>query len=71
MIELTQEHKEIINKGITKALKQVDYEALISGLLEREIDGLYESNNIGVELENLIIDDIKQKLINAEIITEG
>lgn len=38
----TEEHREYINKQITKALRTVDYQKIVTDAIEREFEALYE-----------------------------
>ena len=58
----TEEHREYINKQITKALKTVDYKKLVTDAIEREFEDLYEECNLQQDIKDMVTQVIYEHL---------
>lgn len=66
----TEEHVELIHKGITKAIKKVDFDAIVSDFIEGEFE--YASNNCEVvkSIDSMITEVIRQHLVKSGLLKE-
>ena len=64
----TEEHREYINKQITKALKTVDYGQIVKNAIEREFEALYEKCKLKQSLENMVTQVIYEHLIKSGLL---
>lgn len=67
---ITDEHKDYINKQITKALRKVDYEQIVRDYIEREFDNLYETCDIGNNIGDMVTQVIYEHLVKAGLLKE-
>ena len=65
----TGEHREYINKQITKALKAVDYEQIVKNAIEREFEALYEECKLKQSIEDMVIQVIYEHLVKSGLLT--
>ena len=65
---LTHEHMTIIQKGITKALKQIDYETIMKDFLTQEFEGLYEEGKMDYEMTQIVGEALRTHFINCKVI---
>ena len=67
----TDEHIALIQKGITKAIKNFDFDEWIANYLDREFDSLYENAVVSRFLEDEICKVVKQHLIKSGLLKEN
>ena len=67
----TDEHIALIQKGITKAIMNFDFDEWISDYLDREFDSLYENAVVSRFLEDEICKAVKQHLIESGLLKEN
>lgn len=65
---VTQEHIELINKSITKALKNLQWEEILQEFLQSEFDHLYESCDIDYTLQNIMAEALRTHFIRHGLI---
>lgn len=66
----TEEHKEYINKQITKALRTVDYQKIVTDAIEREFEALYEECKLKQSLEDIVTQVIYEHLVKSGLLKE-
>ena len=66
----TEEHKEYINKQITKALRTVDYQKIVTDAIEREFESLYEECKLKQSLEDIVTQVIYEHLVKSGLLKE-
>ena len=64
----TNEHREYINKQITKALKMIDYEKIVKDAVEREFDALYEECRLQQDIKDMVSMVIREHLIKVGLL---
>lgn len=64
----TEEHREYINKQITKALKTVDYEEIVRDAIEKEFEDLYEQCRLQQSIEDMVTKVIYEHLVKAGLL---
>lgn len=67
----TDEHIALIQKGITKAIKNFDFDEWIGAYLDREFDSLYENAVVSSFLEDEICKVVKQHLVKSGLLKEN
>lgn len=67
----TDEHIALIQKGITKAIKNFDFDKLIGDYLDGELDWLYKNAVVSSFLEDEICKVVKQHLIKSGLLKEN
>ena len=67
----TDEHIALIQKGITKAIKNFCFDEWIANYLDREFDSLYENAVVSRFLEDEICKVVKQHLIESGLLKEN
>lgn len=67
----TDGHIALIQKGITKAIKNFDFDEWIANYLDREFDSLYENATISRFLEDEICEAVKQHLVKSGLLKEN
>lgn len=67
----TDEHIALIQKGITKAIKNFYFDEWIANYLDREFDSLYENAVVSRFLEDEICKVVKQHLIESGLLKEN
>lgn len=65
---LTQEHMTIIQKGIAKALKQIDYETIMKDFLTQEFESIYSDGSMDFELIQIVGEALRTHFINCKVI---
>ena len=65
---LTQEHLDIIQKGITKALKQIDYATIMRDFLTQEFESIYSDGSMDFELTQIVGEALRTHFINCKVI---
>ena len=65
---LTQEHLDIIRKGISKALKQIDYATVMKDFLTQEFEGIYSDGTMDFELTQIVGEALRTHFINCKVI---
>lgn len=65
---LTQEHLDIIRKGISKALKQIDYATVMKDFLTQEFEGIYSDGSMDFELTQIVGEALRTHFINCKVI---
>ena len=69
MIEIfTEEHKEYINKQITKALKTVNYEQIVRNAIEKEFNDLYEECRLQQDIKDMVTNVIYEHLVKSGLL---
>lgn len=66
----TEEHREYINKQITKALKAVDYEQIVKNAIEREFEDLYEECRLQQDIKDMVTQVIYEHLIKPGLLKD-
>lgn len=66
----TEEHREYINKQITKALKAVDYEQIVKNAIEREFEDLYEECRLQQDIEDMVTQVIYEHLVKSGLLKD-
>ena len=64
----TNEHREYINKQITKALKGIDYETIVKDAIEKEFDALYEECRLQQDIEDMVFMVIREHLVKVGLL---
>lgn len=67
----TDEHIALIQKGITKAIKNFDFDEWIGDYLNNELDSVYSDANVSRFLEDEICEVVKQHLIKSGLLMEN
>ena len=65
---LTQEHLDIIHKGISKALKQIDYSTIMTKLLTREFESIHDECLMDNAIISLLSEALRTHFINCKVI---
>lgn len=64
----TDEHKNYINKQISKALKNVDYEKIVKEAIEREFEDIYESCVLRSSIKDMVTEVIHEHLVKSGLL---
>ena len=64
----TEEHREYINKQITKVLKTVDYKKIVTDAVEREFEDLYEECRLQQDIEDMVTQVIYEHLVKSGLL---
>lgn len=64
----TEEHRQYINKQITKALKTIDYESIVREVVEKEFDDLYESCRLSDDIKSMVTQVIYEHLVKCGLL---
>lgn len=67
----TDEHVALIQKGITKAIKNFDFDEWIGDYLVNELDSVYENAVVSRFLEDEICKVVKQHLTKSGLLKEN
>ena len=67
----TEEHKEYINKQITKALRTVDYQKIVTDAIEREFEALYEECKLQQDIKDMVTQVIYEHLVKSGLLKEN
>ena len=67
---LTDEHKELINKKIKKAINEVDFTLIVTDYIEREFDGLWDNSEVKDGIQDLVVEVIKEHLIRSGLLSK-
>lgn len=67
----TEEHKEYINKQITKALRTVDYKKIVTDAIEREFEALYEECKLQQDIKDMVTQVIYEHLVKSGLLKEN
>ena len=66
-----EEHKEYINKQITKALRTVDYQKIVTDAIEREFEALYEECKLQQDIKDMVTQVIYEHLVKSGLLKEN
>lgn len=64
----TDEHREFINKQITKALKKIDFDEMVRDAVEREFEDLYEQCKLQQDIKDMVTEVIHEHLIKSGLL---
>jgi len=67
---LTDEHKELINKKIKKALNEIDFTQIVMGYIEREFEGTYDESGVSENITDMVTEVIKQHLVKSGLLKD-
>lgn len=67
---LTEEHKELIKKGITKVIRKMDFDNIVREFIEKEFEYASESCNVAHLIDDMITKIIRQHLIKSGLLKE-
>lgn len=67
----TEEHREYINKQITKALRTVDYQKIVTDAIEREFEALYEECKLQQDIKDMVTQVIYEHLVKSGLLKEN
>lgn len=67
----TDEHIALIQKGITKAIKNFDFDEWIGDYLDNELGSVYSNGVVSDYLENKICEAVEQHLIKSGLLKEN
>jgi hypothetical protein len=65
---LTNEHQELINKKIKKAINEIDYTEIVTAYIEKEFDTLWEDCGVRHDLQGIVTEVIKQHLVKSGLL---
>ena len=65
----TEEHKEYINKQITKALRTIDYKKIVTDAIKREFEALYEECKLKQSIEDMVTQVTYEHLVKSGLLT--
>ena len=66
----TEEHREYINKQITKALRTVDYQKIVTNAIEREFEDLYEECKLQQDIKDMVTQVIYEHLVKSGLLKD-
>ena len=66
----TEEHREYINKQITKALRTVDYQKIVTDAIEREFEDLYEECKLQQDIKDMVTQVIYEHLVKSGLLKD-
>lgn len=66
----TEQHRDYINKQITKALKNVDYDKIVRDAVEREFESLYEECRLSQDIKDMVTQVIYEHLVKAGLLED-
>lgn len=64
----TNDHRDYINKQITKALKTVNYEQIVKDAIEKEFEDLYEECRLQQDIKDMVTQVIYEHLVKAGLL---
>jgi len=67
---LTDEHKDLINKKIKKSINEIDFNEIVSAYIEREFELLWDDCDIRHDLQDMVTEVIKQKLVEVGLLKD-
>ena len=67
---LTDEHKDLINKKIKKAINDIDFDEIVKFYIEKEFDGLYDECDVRHGLQDMVTEVVKQQLIKSGLLKD-
>ncbi|MDF2950517.1 MAG: hypothetical protein K0S18_100 [Anaerocolumna sp.] len=67
---LTDEHKELINKKIKKAINDLDFTEILAEYIEKELDTIYDGAGIKENLESMVMEVIRQNLVKSGLLKD-
>ena len=67
---LTDEHKELINKKIKKAINELDFNSIVEDYVVKELDTLYDNCDVNHELQDMVTEVIRQHLVKSGLLKE-
>lgn len=66
----TDEHIQLIRKGITKAIKKVDFDSIVNNFIENEFDYASDSCEVVNSIDEMITEVIRQHLVKSGLLKE-
>lgn len=67
----TDEHREFINKQITKSLKKIDFDEMVRNAVEREFEDLYEECKLQQDIKDMGTEVIHEHLIKSGLLKDN
>jgi hypothetical protein len=67
---LTDEHKELINKKIKKAINDLDFTDIVEEYVRNELDTLYSEGEVQNDLQQMVTEVIKQHLVKSGLLKD-
>ncbi len=65
---LTEEHIAQIRKGISKAIKNIDFDKIINGFIESEFEYASDRCEVVNEIDSMIIQVIREHLVKSGLL---
>lgn len=66
----TEEHIKLIQKGITKAIKNVDFDSIVQNFIEGEFEYASDSCEVANNIDSMITNVIRQHLVKSGLLKE-
>lgn len=64
----TEEHIKLIQKNITKAIKNVDFDSIVQNFIECEFAYASDSCEVVNNIDEMIVDVIRQHLVKSGLL---
>jgi hypothetical protein len=68
---LTDKHIKLIQKKITEAINEIDFKRLVENYIDKEFETLWDGNNIGSMLSDVIVEDLRLQLTKSGFLKGG
>ena len=65
---ITEDHIKLIQKGITKAIKKIDFDSIVQDFIEEEFEYAQEKCEVANNIDTMIISIIRQHLVKSGLL---
>lgn len=65
---ITEDHIKLIQKGITKAIKNIDFDSIVQDFIEGEFEYAKDRCEVANNIDTMIISIIRQHLVKSGLL---
>lgn len=65
---ITEDHIKLIQKGITKAIKNIDFDSIVQDFIEGEFEYAQDRCEVANNISTMIISIIRQHLVKSGLL---
>lgn len=65
---ITEDHIKLIQKGITKAIKNIDFDSIVQDFIEGEFEYAQDGCEVANNINTMIISIIRQHLVKSGLL---
>lgn len=68
---LTEEHIKQIQRGISKAIKNINFDEIVNDFITQEFDYASDNCKVAHAIDDMIVEVIREHLVKSGLLKEG